>query len=282
MVHRDYGKGEQQNVSALPSYTFKGTFSITYVSTSCTILDIDGVRILTDPFFAPAGTKWDLSGDIRLVNSGTPALTLDSIPAIDAVLLTHEDHPGHLDDLGRQLLNGRRVFTTENGQKNLAPRPDVRGLKPWQSISTSLGGKKFQITAIPCLHLPGSQCIGFVLTSEDFGESADGRPNGIYFTGDTVYFDELSRIRDKFHIVVVIAAFGAARLPSPNGHIQVTMDGKQGAQLYRDLKADYLVPIHYDSWEHLTQTGDELRKVLSDQGIEHVRWLNPGKAVRIL
>lgn len=59
-----------------------------------------------------------------------PALELHDIPPIDAVLLSHEDHVDNLDSLGRQLLDGRHVFTTPDGAHNLQPRPGVIDLRP--------------------------------------------------------------------------------------------------------------------------------------------------------
>lgn len=261
---------------------FKSSVSITHISTAAALIDIDGVTLLTDPFFSPAGTKWDFNG-ITLENTETPALGLENLPHIDGVLLSHEDHADNLDELGRQLLDGRRVFTTVDGARKLAPRPDVRGMKPWESVSTMLGGKKFNITATPCEHVPGGECNGFILTTEDFGTHSDGRPNAIFFTGDTVYLDEFEKIPDKFHVVVAIVNLGRVLIPGPSGQLQATMDGAQGVQLLRTLRADYLVPMHYESWKHFTQHGDELAKIFDQEGVsDKVRWLSPGNAVKIL
>lgn len=93
---------------------------ITHIGTATAILDIDGVNLLTDPFFSPGGSSWPVTETVNLEVSDDPALRLDQLPVIDAVLLSHEDHIDNLDDLGRRLLDGRRVFTTVDGAKNLA------------------------------------------------------------------------------------------------------------------------------------------------------------------
>ncbi|PLB52006.1 putative Zn-dependent hydrolases of the beta-lactamase protein [Aspergillus steynii IBT 23096] len=258
--------------------TFKSSLTMTHIGTATAILDIDGVRFLTDPFFSPAGTEWDV-GVAVLKNTETPALGLENLPPIDAILLSHEDHPDNLDELGRRLLDGRHVLTTMDGAKNLAPRPGVRGLKPWETVPLVAGGKKFQVTGIPCQHVPGNECTGFVLESESFGTREDGRPNVIYFSGDTVYFDELDRIKERWHVVAAVLNFGNAHAPLPEGPLQITMDGKQGAHLFRQLGADVLVPMHFESWGHFTQFGHELRSVLDGEGVgDKVCWLTPGEA----
>ncbi|KAE8386471.1 hypothetical protein ETB97_007987 [Aspergillus alliaceus] len=262
---------------------FKSSFSVTHIGTATAIFEIDGVSLLTDPFFALPGTTWDMGGGNMLKNAERPALGLENLPHIDAILLSHEDHPDNLDELGRRLLDGRHVFTTMDGAKNLAPRPAVRGMKPWETASVFLGGRQFEITATPCQHLPGGECTGFILTTRDFGVAADGKPNAIYFTGDTVYIDELAQIPEKFHIVAAVMNLGSAVAALPDGPCQITMDGKQGACLFRTIKADRLVPMHYESWGHFTQYGKELVKVFEEEGIsEKVRWLTPGQSVKIL
>jgi L-ascorbate metabolism protein UlaG (beta-lactamase superfamily) len=266
----------------MPS-SFKSTLSITHIGTATAILDINGVILLTDPFFSPAGTEFKGSSGVVLKTSDNPALGLADLPPIDAVLLSHEDHPDNLDPLGRQLLDGRLVFTTMDGAKKLAPRPGVRGMKPWDTLSVNIGGKPFQVTATPCQHLPGGECTGFVLTSLDFGVDVDGLPNAIYFSGDTVYFEELNQIASKFHVVAAICNLGDAHVPLPDGPMQITMDGKQAARLLRELKADVLVPMHYESWGHFTQNGEALAKAFKEEGInDKICWLIPGVAKKVL
>ncbi|KPM45277.1 hypothetical protein AK830_g1299 [Neonectria ditissima] len=262
--------------------TFKSKISITHVGTATAILQIDGVTFLTDPVFSQAGTAWDVGDGNVLQNTDDPALGLENLPPIDAVLLSHEDHPDNLDDLGRQLLNGRHVLTTSDGTAKLAPRPAVVGMKPWDVVHLQLGGKTFHITATPCQHLPGGECIGFVITTDDFGVSADGRPNAIYFSGDTVFIEELAKLGDMFNITLAMFNIGAAVAALPGNPLQITMDGKQASRLFRDIKADVLVPMHYESWGHFTQFGPELRKVFEEEGVsQNVRWLTPGEVTQI-
>ena len=113
-----------------PAVNFGASLAITHIGTATAIIHIDGVNLLTDPFFSPAGTEWDL-GIAVLKNTDTPALGLADLPPIDAVLLSHEDHPDNLDEPGRATLDGRHVFTTADGAKKLAPRPGVKAIGPW-------------------------------------------------------------------------------------------------------------------------------------------------------
>lgn len=260
------------------------TLKITHIGTATAILEINGVNFLTDPFFSPAGTSWD-RGSLVLQVSDDPALRLDQLPVIDAVLLSHEDHPDNLDELGRQLLDGRRVFTTVDGAQNLAPRPAVHGMRPWDELDVKIAGQRFKIIATPTQHVPGGECTGFLVTGDgdSFGFGPDGLPNAIYFTGDTVFLHELPRVAQNYHICAAVMNLGNAHVPTPDGPAQITMSGKDGARLFRELKADVLVPMHYESWKHFTQFGTELRQSFEDEGIsDKICWLKGGEKVSVL
>jgi L-ascorbate metabolism protein UlaG (beta-lactamase superfamily) len=142
---------------AASNVKFGASLAITHIGTATAIIHVDGINLLTDPVFSPAGTEWDLGG-IMLKISDTPVKGLADLPHIDAVLLSHEDHWDNLDDLGRRLLDGRRVFTTLDGAKNLAPRPAVHGFHPWETIKSTIAGTEFSITGVPCIHFPGQEC----------------------------------------------------------------------------------------------------------------------------
>lgn len=262
---------------------FKGSLAITHITTATAIINVDGVNFITDPVFAPAGTEW-LVPSLTLKIDHDPAISLDALPPIDAVLLSHEDHPDNLDELGRRLLDGRHVITTPDGAKNLAPRPGVRGIQRWELMELYLSGKKFKITGVPCIHYPGGECTGFIIETETFGISSDGRPNAIYVSGDTIYHEELPLIKEKWHIVAAILNFGNAHVPSPSGEIvKITMDGRDGARLVKEIGADVLVPMHFKGWGHFTEGEEGLEKAFEEEGItERVRWLRPsGQKVTI-
>ncbi|KAK7050881.1 hypothetical protein VNI00_004993 [Paramarasmius palmivorus] len=257
---------------------FQSSLKITHVGTATAIIDIDGVTFLTDPVFAGAGAEYPVLPGFSLKSLDGPAVKLNELPPIDAVLLSHEDHPDNLDEVGRTLLEGRQVFTTPDGAKKLSPRPGVKALQPWETVSADIGGKPFKITGIPCQHLPGGEVVGFILESPSFGTHSDGLPNAIYFSGDTVYFEELKEMKKKWHIVVALLNLGVAAVPTPNGNLLITMGGQDAVNFTRDLGVDVVVPMHFESWTHFSEKVDELRQIFDaekDVG-DKVAWLTPG------
>ncbi|KAH6854661.1 beta-lactamase superfamily domain-containing protein [Chaetomium sp. MPI-CAGE-AT-0009] len=254
---------------------FNAPLAVTHIGTATAIIHVDGINLLTDPVFSPAGTTWDL-GIAVLEISDTPAMGLADLPHIDAVLLSHEDHPDNLDELGRATLDGRHVFTTPDGAKKLAPRPGVRAIQPWETLPLEIGGKRFDVTGTPCEHLPGGEVTGFVVSAPSFG-TTDGKPNAIYFSGDTIYLPELAKMKERFHISVALLNIGKATAPLPTGPLAITMDGADAAKLFKELEADVLVPMHFESWGHFTEKREELAASLEKEGVmDKVLWLEPG------
>ncbi|KAH7009043.1 beta-lactamase superfamily domain-containing protein [Macrophomina phaseolina] len=274
---------------------FQSNLTITHIGTATAILNIDGVNLLTDPVFCKAGTKHYVGNvvakalgtseepEVYLESTTGPALELKDLPHIDTILLSHEDHADNLDPEGRTLLNGRTTVTTPDGARNLKPRP-AHALRPWETHTFSFGGKPLEITGTPCQHIPGGEVTGFILSAPSFGiDPASGLPNAIYISGDTVYLPELAEMRKKWHIAAAIFNLGSAVAELPQGTVQITMDGKSAARLFRDIGADVLVPLHFEGWRHFTQFGDQLKKSLEEEGIgEKVCWLTPGVPKRVL
>lgn len=266
------------------SSNFRGNLTITHVGTATALIEVSGVTFITDPYLSPAETSWHPRPGVTLTSHYTPSHTLETLPPIDTVLLSHEDHPDNLDELGRRLLDGRRVLTTMDGAQKLGPRPGIRGITPWETVSLDIGGKHFDVMGTPCQHLPGGECTGFVITSPEFGTADNGKPNGIYFSGDTVYLEELARIRDDFHVSVALFNIGAAMVVSPDmpEPMLITMDGKQAARLIREICADVMIPLHFESWDHFTEDKEKLAKVLKSEGVDDkVCWLELGIAQKI-
>lgn len=170
------------------------------------------------------------------------------------------------------------MFTTMDGASNLRPRLGVVGLRPWQTVTANIGGNTFQITGTPCKHFPIGEVTGIILETDSFGtDAATGKPNAIYFSGDTFYIDELKEIGNKWHVMAAVLNLGNVTFHFPIGPIQITMDGKQAAQFVRDIGADVMVPMHFESWDQFTEYREDLVKVFEEEGImDKVCWTTPG------
>lgn len=78
-------------------------------------------------------------------------------------------------------------------------------------------------------------------------------------------------------ISVALLNIGKATAPLPTGPLVITMDGAQAAQLFREIGADVLVPMHFESWGHFAEQREALAASLEREGIsDKVLWLEPG------
>ena len=127
-----------------------------------------------------------------------PALTADAIGRVDAVLLSHDQHPDNLDWLGRDYL--RRVplvLSTASALSRLGGAVPVQVLANWQATElTCPGGGVVRVTGVPSQHGPdGSEHLvgevtGFVL-------SGDGLPT-VYVSGDNASLKVVRAVADRF------------------------------------------------------------------------------------
>src|SRR5215468_3897466 len=106
------------------------SLSLTLVGGPTALIEAAGVRLVTDPTFDPPGDYRMSYG--TLTKTLAPALTADAIGAVDAVVLSHDQHWDNLDHSGRAFLSkAARVFTTPAGAARLGG--GAEGLEPWDS-----------------------------------------------------------------------------------------------------------------------------------------------------
>src|ERR1700687_3858098 len=104
------------------------SLTITLIGGPTALLEIDGFRLLTDPTFDAPGV-YQLP-HVKLEKLTGPALSAEQIGAVDAVLLSHDQHADNLDHAGKDFLKRpKRVLTTQAGAERLGGH--VEGLAPW-------------------------------------------------------------------------------------------------------------------------------------------------------
>src|SRR4051812_45975756 len=82
-------------------------FAVGVVGGSTVVLDYGHTRLVTDPVFSEPGEYGPMS---KLTSPSLPAAALG---AVDAVLLSHDDHVDNFDEAGRAWVasTGMTVFT---------------------------------------------------------------------------------------------------------------------------------------------------------------------------
>jgi L-ascorbate metabolism protein UlaG (beta-lactamase superfamily) len=243
---------------------------ITHVGTATLLLEVAGLRILTDPALDPAGTSYRFALGLGSTKTEAPALPPGGLGKIDAVLVSHDHHADNLDPAGRALWpDAGRVVTTRPGARRLGG--NALGLVPWQATELANGVK---VTATPARHGPpgitlvDSQTIGFFV--EVPGAS-------IWISGDTVYFSGIDEIARRIQPSLAVVHVGAVAFPL-TGPLRFTFTGDEAARAAKGVGARTIIPVHYEGWAHFREPRAATEQAFARAGVaDRVRWLTRGE-----
>jgi L-ascorbate metabolism protein UlaG (beta-lactamase superfamily) len=250
---------------------------VRYLGGPTALLELGGLRLLTDPTFDPPGDY--RVGDRVLTKTHEPALRRAELGPIDAVLLSHDQHPDNLDNGGRAYLRSVPVvFSTAAARERLGDL--VSALSNWEQTDVQGRDGVIQVTGVPALHGPeGSESIvgevtGFVLSGRDLPT--------VYVSGDNASLAVVRTIAERVGPVdVALLNAGAAQSPLvPGGFL--TLTSAEAAEAVRLLGSPEAVPLHFEGWAHFTQGRDTLEPAFERLGLAECLHLpEPGRAIEL-
>src|ERR1700744_2120809 len=226
-----------------------------------TVVDIAGARIVVDPTFDPPGVHGYLTKIIG------PSVSAEALGAVDAVFVSHDQHPDNFDDAGRAFaLAAPLVITHPGGAARLWP-PAV-GVAPWESYRLS---ESLVVQTVPAVHGPadGQRDAGGHVNCEvtGFVLSGPGLPT-VYLSGDNASISAVKDIADRVGAVDVAIIFaGAARVPAKERGRPLTMTGQRAAAAAEILGARLVIPAHVDGWAHFSEGVGEFGGAFDEAGI---------------
>jgi L-ascorbate metabolism protein UlaG (beta-lactamase superfamily) len=199
---------------------------VTYVGHATVLVEIDGVRLLTDPVLRRR------IGPLRRHGAAPdPRLAED----VDAVLISHLHHD-HADVPSLRRLSRTVPVLAAPGSGDFLARlgfGDVRELAPGDS--GNVGGVR--VTATEANHPPSGR--RFERTSRAVGFEFAGQRR-IYFAGDTDLFDGMEAIGDGKLDLALLPIWGWGTNIGA-GHL----DPARAAQAAALLSAKLVIPIHW-------------------------------------
>jgi L-ascorbate metabolism protein UlaG (beta-lactamase superfamily) len=241
------------------------------------LLELAGLRLLTDPTFDPAGGSYPTPVSTLRKRTG-PAIAAEALGRIDAVLLSHDHHFDNLDHAGRALL-GRVpcVLAPVAAAERLGGR--TRGLAPWESLELAGPGGRLRVTATPARHGPAhldrGPVIGFLL------EPAERPAPAVYLSGDTVWYEGVAAVAGRWSVGVAVLFMGAARVDEV-GPWPLTMTAAGGVEAAGAFRDAVIVPLHFEGWAHFSQSRDDIDAAFERAGLgDRLRWTDPGVPLRI-
>jgi len=250
--------------------------TLTLIGGPTVLIKLAGFRLLTDPTFDAPG-RYD-AGGITLEKQRGPALAVDHLGRIDAVLLSHDQHFDNFDRAGRAFAQGLKTFTTRAGAQRLGGT--AQGLAPFESaILNGANGRKLHVTGTPARHGPvGIEPISGDVAGFLLGVDAPG--DTIYVSGDTVCYEGVAETARRFRPRLAILFTGSAK---PRGPFHVTMDNNDAIEAAHAFAPAQIIAIHNDGWAHFTESQADLARAFATFGLEdRLCWLEPGKPVQLV
>ena len=226
----------------------------TWLGHSTVLIEIDGVRVLTDPVWGNRASPFSLIGPKRF--QPVP-LRLREMPEVDAIVISH-DHYDHLDyPTIRALARHSNVpFVT-----SLGVGAHLRGwgvaeeriteLDWWES--NELPGTGLSITAAPSQHFSGrgtsdrnaTAWSSFVLR---------GERHGVFFSGDTGLTTEYEAIRTRLGPFELVMLEVGAFHPSWG---DMHLGPRNAAKAHALLGGGALLPVHWGTFALALHDWDE-------------------------
>ncbi len=232
--------------------------ALTWIGHASFLVQFTDLNVLIDPNFA----NW-LFLLKRIKRAG---LEIEHLPPIDLVLLTH----AHFDHFHKPTL--RKL-----------PHPKI-GVMPWGmgELARGLGFERiielqwwesfehgnWKVTLTPSKHW-GARLLhdehrgygGFLLEHS-------GRR--LFHAGDSAYFDGFKQIGARCAPEIALLPIGAYL---PEGFRQVHMGPDDAVKVFRELKAKWLIPMHYGSFKLSFEDMDEpprwLKEIARRDGLSH-------------
>ena len=210
--------------------------SLYFVGTATTILEWEGIRVMTDPNFLHAGDHVHLGPGVTGERKTNPAVDLEQLPRIDAVLLSHY-HADHFDEkVESSLRRDLPIVTTPHAKLHLHENKpagekftQVYDLDFFESCLVSISSPEtdasaspearvpaIKVTGMPGKHVPdGALSVANDLLAAvpptngwmvelgykpDLSAPDSAFTNGyrIYISGDTLMVDDLKEIPKRY------------------------------------------------------------------------------------
>jgi L-ascorbate metabolism protein UlaG (beta-lactamase superfamily) len=216
----------------------------TWLGHSSVLVNFYGVTILTDPVLMQrigANFGFGTMGPKRLI---APALTVEQLPKVDLVLLSHA-HFDHLDlPTLKALPSGSKTVTAKNTSDLLAGT-SLRGATElaWgekASIKTAHG--ELDVEAFEVKHWGARWRRDTYRGYNGYMLSREGKK--IIFGGDTAKTDSFRPLRSKGPFEVAIMPIGSYK-PFERSHCTP----EQAVRMANDAGAKYLLPIHHKTFK---------------------------------
>jgi L-ascorbate metabolism protein UlaG (beta-lactamase superfamily) len=237
--------------------------AVTFVGHATFLIQTAAGNILTDPVFSDRAGPWGIVGPRRVRR---PAISLDALPAVSTILLSH-NHYDHCDLRTLRTLARRfdPLVVTPLGNAPLMRSAGLRRIEEldwWQQATTA----PFSVTLTPAHHFSARRLFD---RNRAWGGFVVGiGTQRIYFAGDTAYAPFFANVRERLGpIDLALLPIGAYE---PRWFMKsVHMNPEEAVRAHQQLQARVSIAMHFGTFQLTTEGIDEpsrgLRQARADQ-----------------
>ena len=238
---------------------------LTYVGHATVLIDLDGVRLLTDPI---------LRNRVMHLRRAVP-VPAGALRGVDAVLVSH-GHWDHLDLPSLDRLGRELPIVCPKGLGGLLRRRGFRAVTEVE-VGEDVSVGALRVGAVHAEH-EGSRgpfgasaaAVGFVVTGS----------RNVYFAGDTDLFDGMAELAGPDAALVPVTGWGTKVGP---GHLDPT----RAVEALRLLRPRIAVPIHWGTYATVGRSpgrgpADEFAALAAERAPDvEIRVLDPGGSMEL-
>ena len=237
---------EEPRGAAPPHHVEQGQMRVTFINHATTLIQLDGLNVLTDPIYADRASPLSFIGPHRV---RPPGIKFEDLPPIHAVVISH-NHYDHLDVATLERVQtafphveifcglGNKVFLESQGLQQVHELDWDQSLNVGALKITSVRNQHFSNRGL--FDTDGTLWTAYVLEGPKAGKA--------YFAGDTGYgphFKDVGNRYGPFRLAVLpVGAYKPGWFMSP-----VHQDPKEAVDAAFELQASMSVPMHYGTFE---------------------------------
>jgi L-ascorbate metabolism protein UlaG (beta-lactamase superfamily) len=208
---------------------------VTYLGHASVLIEIDGVRVVTDPLLRPR--------ILQVLRRIVPAPREEQLASIDLVLLSHAHHD-HLDAGSLRMLGGTPRLVNPAPARGPIEAAGLSGTTLLVGETVEQGA--LTVEAVHAEHdgrrMPwgrDGQALGYVIR---------GPSGSVYFAGDTAVFGGMADLGGPDVALLPVSGWGP-RLPA--GH----MGPDEATEAVALIKPRIAIPIHWGTYERIARRG---------------------------
>ncbi|MDQ9171895.1 MBL fold metallo-hydrolase [Oxalobacteraceae bacterium R-40] len=276
--------GSVNDVLELPANSSSPEFdkgSVQFIGNATVIIRYAGFTILTDPNFLHKGDHVHLGYGLKSKRLTEPAISLDKLPPIDLIVLSHF-HGDHFDQLVQEKL-GRNIpiITTDAASKELEKLgfKSRHAMSKWSKLTVKKGNAQLRITSTPARHGPPGAAVALPETMGsmlEFAKQDGGATYRMYITGDTLVYDEIHDIPKRFpDIDLALLHLGGTKILKT---VLITMDAEQGVRMLKIVAPQHAIPIHYNDYDVFKSSIEDFEREVNAAGMKNkITYLKHGE-----